>query len=1289
MMKAPKQQTVAGKTDKRQPFLQRKPSNTGAADRPFVSPQHSPVVQPKLTVNKPGDAYEQEADRMAEQVMRMPVANAAPPMISRMHAGAPVQRQCAACAAEAETAEKETGPKASETIVQRKCEPEVQRKCEPEVQRKCEPEVQRKCEPEVQRLASTTDPTHAPDAVTQRLIQRKGRGNPLPPALGDQMGQAFHSDFSDVRLHTDPEAAAMSSDLNAQAFTYGQDVYFNAGKYQPGTAEGRGLLGHELTHTVQQGGGAIKRAAKTQKKPHLVKDKGKPGLETALNAINATKEGKKLASEHGLIQIGQGAKGQNQVEMRLRKLKPKEYLWKHEFNIKNPVEAPKPGQRKKDKTAQDQVWKKEVKETVRPLLEALIRVNFKGSKIDDKIYSIKMLKADSNFAIFVGSFSEILDRILVPFWDIDGQARLYDIEHMLDYQLIGKDEADKPKNLILLEQGYNRSLGGKLTESIVDKINEIKSFYSLRFNGLSDKPDINRKNFAIFIESIESKGHKPENLPDWRWYSLEDVKNENPKGCPYKKHLIDIKIVTDANIGKGKFVLITSKDKKGIILPIKLEQKEIGGFKVTTKVIKNAIESISFEHNVKDKKPNLKKKKNEKIESKCELVTDNPIIPNKTYKLSDADMSTKLAQKLSELISEVNEMSPIDLNGQHELDDFNFSTSGKVIPTLSIFKDADINFFYENGNYKIEAGVSTEQITKHFPKPFKIHTCNLSISAGSDGPLSVSGMIGFNIPNFGEGEIEASVSEDGVELEGDFIFEGNYFDKPCITFGYKKGDFYFGGCLKIGPEKIRGLKEATLNVSYEKEGETGKLCVAGSAKPNIKGIEDIALSLQTDQEGFFIAANVLLGPSIHPNLKEGSLTLSLRKGPDGYEVQGAGYAVADIPGVKNARLEIEYNRGAILIKGEGNFKIGKADGKINFGITNRVINNNQPTDEIAEGWTVFGGGEVFLKLGKDDHIAAKIRADLQPDGDLIASGNVEVDRSKDIEALPGKRFEKNRKLLNVTVPIFKLPIGVTLDLTIEAGASIYAALYPPRVESILLKLDNFNLSHPESNPGSIGCSIAIGASAQAGLALSLTLTAELSLAKVAKIKGVLEGSIGLDAVAQGVATLGGSWSQANGLQLDNGAINLCGSARFLAKLTGSVRAYLDLWLTTITLYSSGKIDIASVEFGDEIGIGMNLPVNFEDGQLKLGEPNEEALQYPDVTSDENRKTWVKGAVQSDEKFQPPPPPSKENAIIAVKKLPAGPIDHATANKREPTVLFLDLESTIDFGFISRDTYLFC
>ena len=69
------------------------------------------------------------------------------------------------------------------------------------------------------------------------------------------MSNRFGRDFSSVKIHTDVQAVRMNRDLNAKAFTVGNDVYFNQGQYQPGSSKGKHLLAHELTHVVQQGNG--------------------------------------------------------------------------------------------------------------------------------------------------------------------------------------------------------------------------------------------------------------------------------------------------------------------------------------------------------------------------------------------------------------------------------------------------------------------------------------------------------------------------------------------------------------------------------------------------------------------------------------------------------------------------------------------------------------------------------------------------------------------------------------------------------------------------------------------------------------------------------------------------------------------------------------------------------------------------------------------------------------------------------------------------------------------------
>jgi hypothetical protein len=81
----------------------------------------------------------------------------------------------------------------------------------------------------------------------------------MSDSVKSEMESGFGHDFGNVRLHTNSNAVQMSKDMNAQAFTHGNDVYFNENKYDPNSTDGKRLLAHELTHTVQQGGGVKKK----------------------------------------------------------------------------------------------------------------------------------------------------------------------------------------------------------------------------------------------------------------------------------------------------------------------------------------------------------------------------------------------------------------------------------------------------------------------------------------------------------------------------------------------------------------------------------------------------------------------------------------------------------------------------------------------------------------------------------------------------------------------------------------------------------------------------------------------------------------------------------------------------------------------------------------------------------------------------------------------------------------------------------------------------------------------
>ncbi len=80
-------------------------------------------------------------------------------------------------------------------------------------------------------------------------------GDSLDGKTQKQMEAGFQTDFSGVRVHHEQQAAELSEQLQARAFTFGQDIYFGRGEYRPDTAQGGGLLAHELAHTVQQRSG--------------------------------------------------------------------------------------------------------------------------------------------------------------------------------------------------------------------------------------------------------------------------------------------------------------------------------------------------------------------------------------------------------------------------------------------------------------------------------------------------------------------------------------------------------------------------------------------------------------------------------------------------------------------------------------------------------------------------------------------------------------------------------------------------------------------------------------------------------------------------------------------------------------------------------------------------------------------------------------------------------------------------------------------------------------------------
>ena len=225
------------------PFFQKKGCNCEQEEV-----QAAPALQTQLTVSQPGDPYELEADRMADQVVNQSAQNTEVlPLYRQISPLSPMMKQAQRVPDE-EYRGAEEGPEVqmvpSQLSVQQQTSVASQ--------------------PRAMINSRFTDTSYA-QSLSQRLIQSQGKGASLLNFTQKQMEGSFGVDFGQVKIHTDNEAVQMNQELMARAFTTGSDIYFNQGEYQPHTSGGQHLLAHELTHVVQQGG--INRSI--QEKPYI------------------------------------------------------------------------------------------------------------------------------------------------------------------------------------------------------------------------------------------------------------------------------------------------------------------------------------------------------------------------------------------------------------------------------------------------------------------------------------------------------------------------------------------------------------------------------------------------------------------------------------------------------------------------------------------------------------------------------------------------------------------------------------------------------------------------------------------------------------------------------------------------------------------------------------------------------------------------------------------------------------------------------------------------------------
>lgn len=239
-------------------------------------------IQAKLQVGAVDDPLEREADRVADQVMRLPDPTAS---TNSKTLGTSSALQPA-------------NPMPSKTTVQRACS--CGGSCDNCKAGQADDEhakVQRK--PVAAQISTMASSPAASGMLAPPIVHEvlRSPGQPLDAATRAFFEPRFGADFSGVRLHFDAPAGQSAQNINARAYTVGHEIIFGPGRLSTGTQEGRSLLAHELAHTAQQSGRPMAVQRQSAPPPDPKADRAAAATEAEADVACTTEQVEEQADE--------------------------------------------------------------------------------------------------------------------------------------------------------------------------------------------------------------------------------------------------------------------------------------------------------------------------------------------------------------------------------------------------------------------------------------------------------------------------------------------------------------------------------------------------------------------------------------------------------------------------------------------------------------------------------------------------------------------------------------------------------------------------------------------------------------------------------------------------------------------------------------------------------------------------------------------------------------------------------------------------------------------------------
>ncbi len=1014
--------------------------------------------------------------------------------------------------------------------------------------------------PNVQKKDKNENGGEDSAVLEDRLQASKGQGASMDDRTRAEMEDSIGADFSGVRLHTGSEAAQMSNELNAQAFTHGKDIYFNEGKFNPDTSAGKHLLAHELTHTVQQN------------------EEIRNQLQRAPNPPASDKKSK-IDFDNSTIFI---------EKLYLPKLKSRNK------SVIGSTATRKKGYKREDSyvasaassdKAQDEVWKSYVEPKVKTQVEKITKKAADQKAFDSSSNSYYLVWGSIKL---IGSKETIVKNSLVPLWNKHGKASAYDVDHIKELQLGGANYID---NMELLNFSANRASGAAVKNTIERQVNEFLISDDAKKQA-SDKnaklPGIKqaKEKFDITFNTILYDDAKS-NFGKGGWG--DDFWSKKDIGDDFD-HLKNFKPMNTKQIAAAK----GTKDDPVVYT------SEAGGTGLKKKDLE-AMKGVTVTKFNFPEVPAGDLAGNIELSIKPPSVVNGDIkVPVPVYKMEGVVFGGHMPRRgskkgeggLEKILSklEINGLSPATVDTADIVPGTGLVVRGRIHPTLEIIKGFDLDFFIEGDHFGISKTITAGDIK--VPPPFKINGAFLTIGAGTRG-VFVEGDVLFEISKLGTGKISGLGRSDGnFGIKGKFDFDPKLFKRGAasIEVGYNNKDGWSAkGELQIARGTVKGINSAKITVGYA----NNTIEASGTAEVALKGVREVTLRIKFAEETSEIEGGIKVDKL--PGIKEGEGTLKVVKKGDEYDFSGKGKITPDIPGV-DTQLDFKFHNDIFLVDAQVSYEKGRLKGKLNVGITNRAVDaDGKPTGEALPDYKVFGSSNLELKI--TDKLVVTAGVKLLENGEIEVKGGIKLPER--FEVVPKLFSVQNKPLIKIPpihIPLFGIPLGVAtigIEAVITPKLEANVQIGPGSLVNVGAEV-TYNPSHPED------MSITGGADfefiAEAGITAGVDFGLSASIA-VASLTGGINLSAFIKAAAkQPVFHADVKYSPKTGFEL-NGNVNAMVQA--ILGFSGDlfVRASAGVWPFEISKTWEWPIFKKEVDTG--LQIGFEFPFAYKDGKADI------------------------------------------------------------------------------------------